>query len=417
MDQFGFGPYRLEARGPRLLRDGVELDVRPQACLALRALVRNTGRYMDYEEMIREAWNGTLVSRHTVAVTVGEVRKALREYGAWITYRPKRGYRWEAPGSQELIRTGWHFWNQRTREGFEKALECFERAARQDASDARAFEGLSLTYLMLLLYSMRPPAEMHAGFLRAHCRAVQLRGMTPALRADRALALHVYEHRLDEAESELLRARREDPSLAMVYVRLAMLYAALSRLDDAVEVLEKGRAADPLYPVLPATEVSIRFLRREYDLAVAIGKQAMELHPLMQLGHAYYAQALEFSGRVEEALAQYRLASVVSSNLAWLRVLEAACLVKSGRAAEGWSIFEELRRTRGSEYLDGYYTTVLFAALGRSDEAFAELERAVRDNSATLGLLDVDPRMDPLRADPRFRAVGQAIWSPAFSPP
>jgi len=58
------------------------------------------------------------VSRHTVAVTVGEAKRALREYGAWIHYRPKLGYRLEIPIAEELILKGSHFAQRHTRDGF-----------------------------------------------------------------------------------------------------------------------------------------------------------------------------------------------------------------------------------------------------------------------------------------------------------
>ena len=90
--------------------------------------------------MIQEAWNGNLVSKHTVAVTVGEVKKILGEFGPWISYRPRMGYCFEAPHADDLVRQGWHCWNRGTREGFEKALCYFQRAARE-SNDPRAFEG------------------------------------------------------------------------------------------------------------------------------------------------------------------------------------------------------------------------------------------------------------------------------------
>ncbi len=90
--QIVFGPFCLDTQSPRLLRDGVNVELRPQALYALGTLARNSGRCVDYEEMIREAWHGISVSRHTVAVTVGEVKKALREYGSWISYHSGFGY-------------------------------------------------------------------------------------------------------------------------------------------------------------------------------------------------------------------------------------------------------------------------------------------------------------------------------------
>jgi hypothetical protein len=47
------------------------------------------------------------------------------------------------------------------------------------------------------------------------------------------------------------------------------------------------------------------------------------------------------------------------------------------------------------------------AALGREREAVAELERAIAENSAWLYLLDVDPALDVLRDDARFRRLAR----------
>ena len=119
--QIEFGPFRIDTVAHRVLRDGAILELRPQAYQVLRVLAVHDGEYVGYEQMIREAWAGTLVSKHTVAVTVGEVKKNLQEFGAWITYRPKLGYRLDVPRSEELIKKGWHYANRHTREGFEQA--------------------------------------------------------------------------------------------------------------------------------------------------------------------------------------------------------------------------------------------------------------------------------------------------------
>ena len=61
-----------------------------------------------------------------------------------------------------------------------------------------------------------------------------------------------------------------------------------------------------------------------------------------------YAQALEFSGRLPEALAQDKLASVMSPDLPWLRALEATCLAKMGQMTSAQDILEELEHLRRS---------------------------------------------------------------------
>jgi DNA-binding winged helix-turn-helix (wHTH) protein/predicted Zn-dependent protease len=410
-EQFEFGPFLVDTASSRVLRDGIAMKLRPQAFQVLRTLVQNTGQWISCERLIAEAWDGQHVSRHTVSVTVGELKNALDEYGEWITCRPKIGYRLESPRSDELIKTGWHFWNRRTREGFEKAMECFQQAARENDSDPRAYEGIAISWLMPGTYGMRAPREIYPGYLSAYNRAVALGGLTSDLRGMHGHALHMFERNLPEAEVDLLQSLREKPKSANSYIRLAILYATMNRLDEALDVVNQAHNVDPLWPLWPATEVIIRFCRREFDAAARCVKNALELHPYLLLGRAFCAQALEYAGKTEEAIAQYRFVRVVYPDVAWLGALEAACLARNGHQREAHQILEELQARRKTEYVDAYYMTLLMEALGKRADALRELERAVEENSASLYILDVDPQMDSLRGESRFRELRNRLHS------
>jgi DNA-binding winged helix-turn-helix (wHTH) protein/Tfp pilus assembly protein PilF len=405
-----FGPFSIDPTSARLLRDGAEVKLRPQAVHALRALLRHRGSFIGYEQLIADAWGGAFVARHTVNVTVGEVKRSLGEYGRWITHRPKIGFRLEVPTSDDLIRKGWHFWDRRTREGAELAIDCFEQAAAVCSADFRAYEGLSTCYLMLATFGMRLPGEVYPGFLEAHERAVALGGLRAELRCNRGHGLHLFERRLRAAEAEFDLALQEKPSLGSTHVRTALLYATLGRLDAALEMLNRGARAEPLLATLPATQVHVHLWRRHFDDAIAVGKKAVELHPYLQITRVNYAQALEFSGRLDAALAQYRLACVMSPDLPWLRALEGACLAKMQRTRDAESTLEQLDDLRRSEYIDACSMAVLHQALGHRKEAWAELERAGDESSAFLYSMNVDPKMDAFRDDPRFPALLEALF-------
>jgi len=406
------GPFLIDLSTGRLLRDGVELPLRPQACRVFKTLIQNRGQYVDYANMITEAWDGTVVSRHTVDVTVGEVRKVLQEFGSWITHRPKVGYRLNVPKSEDLVRKGWHFWNRRTREGFEKALDSFNAAALEDGTDFRVYHGLAATYLMLGTYCLRASREVHPAFRDALDRAVTLAGMTPDLRVHHAHGLHVFERDFARAEAEFLQVERDKPTLTPMYGFLAMMYISRGRFTEALNTLVKGYKVDPLFPVLPAVEVSVHFFARNYDAAIACGRKSLELHPYILVGRNFYAQALDYSGRFEEALREYRSACTMLPGLNWLRILEGACLARSGRTKEAADTLQDIERMRPTEYVDPCYLALLYDALGNRDRAFEELERAIQENSITLCLLDVDPKMDSMRRDPRFASVVRRVFSP-----
>jgi len=254
---------------------------------------------------------------------------------------------------------------------------------------------------------------MYRPFLDAHARAVELGGLTPELRCDRAHAFHLFERRVDDAESEFVKTIEEDSSLQSAHIRLARLYAATRRGAQALDALKRCEAIDPLLPLLPVTETLVHFWQRDYPTALAVGARAIELHPYLQVARANYAQALEFSGRLDEALAQYRTASAMSPDLTWMRAHEGTCLAKLGRHDEAMAILDAIEHIRRSEFVDAYYMAVFRDALGHRDAAFDELTRTYADNSVWLFSIDVDPKLDGLRGDARFDRLRASLYSPA----
>ena len=71
------------------------------------------------------------------------------------------------------------------------------------------------------------------------------------------------------------------------------------------------------------------------------------------------------------------------------------------------AIIRQLESSSGSlgTYVSPYGTATIYAALGEKDRAFTLLDRAIADRSEDVPLLKIDPRMAPLRDDPRFREL------------
>jgi tetratricopeptide (TPR) repeat protein len=402
MEDPTFGPFSLDLAAGRLMRDHAEVRLRPQAFHALRVLVAYRGQYMSHERLMAEAWRGIVVSRHTVDVTIAEARRALGEYAAWVRRRSDAGYCLEEPASSDLVRRGWHFCRLRTREGFDRALECFEDAAALCPADFRAFEGQAACHLLLGTYDMLPGSATRGRFLDAWRRAEALVGVTPELRCMRAQAWHTQERRFEEAAAEFRLAMAERPAMPLAYVGMAHLAASMRRLDDALENVQKAAALDPLLPIVPATELAIRLWRRECDVAVELGARTVELHPYFPLARAFYAQALEHVGRLEDALAEYHIGLVMSPGLPLVRALEGVCLVRMGRDDDARDCLEQLETLRPRLHVDACAMAMLRYALGDPDGAFAELDRALDEQSVRLLSLDLDPGADTLRTDPRY---------------
>jgi tetratricopeptide (TPR) repeat protein len=414
-EPLAIGPFTVDLLTARVYRDGCELRLRPQVFQVLRFLIQNSGRLVDYEEMLQAAWGGTRrVSKHTVAVTVGELKDVLKEYASWITIRPGYGYSLEIPESEHLMRVGRHFRNQSTRSGFDNALRCFEQVTEIEGGNARAWEAVAGLHIEIGFLSARAPRDVHKSFVQAYHRAVTLQGLTPGLRYYRAVSLYRFEWKLAESKSELERVLQDGPELTRVHVHLAVVCYLMGRTEEAFEELRKVEKTDPLLPSLAFVKPRLLLYCREVDAAASCAKQAITLHPNSPLTHLAYADVLDFQGDTA-ALPEYHIASTIAPDVPWIRAAEARCLARQGRSGEALKILAQLQRNRHAEYLDANHLAFLLEALGKRDEALQELERAYAERSPMIVWLDRDTRSDTLKNDPRFAALSARVSSTVVS--
>ncbi|HEX3100155.1 MAG TPA: tetratricopeptide repeat protein, partial [Pyrinomonadaceae bacterium] len=76
---------------------------------------------------------------------------------------------------------------------------------------------------------------------------------------------------------------------------------------------------------------------------------------------------------------------------------------KLGRRPEANEILTKYKENEKTKYVMNYWIGVTYAALGEKDAAFAEFEKAYRNHDWFLQRLKVDPFIDNLRDDPRYK--------------
>src|SRR6516165_4600248 len=96
---YEFGQYSLDPAERLFSRDGVPLALTPKVFDTLVCLVRNRGRLLTKDELLREVWPGTFVEEVNLAVNISTLRKALGESPQdpqYIATVQGRGYRFVA---------------------------------------------------------------------------------------------------------------------------------------------------------------------------------------------------------------------------------------------------------------------------------------------------------------------------------
>ena len=121
--------------------------------------------------------------------------------------------------------------------------------------------------------------------------------------------------------------------------------------------------------------------------------------------------ALELKGATAEAIAEYQKAFELSDDptaLAFVAHAEA----NTGRPNDARQILARLTEAAKTRYVSAYAFAVIHLALGEKDQALDWLKKNARDHaSPATSLIPSDPYLDPLRGDPRFKALVSAILS------
>jgi TolB-like protein/DNA-binding winged helix-turn-helix (wHTH) protein/Flp pilus assembly protein TadD len=90
---YEFGPFRLDPSERKLLRANEIVALTPRAFDTLHLLVRNSGRILEKDELIRVLWPDTFVEEGSLSNHIFLLRKALGDSQAFIETVPRRGYR------------------------------------------------------------------------------------------------------------------------------------------------------------------------------------------------------------------------------------------------------------------------------------------------------------------------------------
>src|SRR5262245_64202576 len=93
---FAFGPFVLDQRRGRLLREGQPVAVSSKGLKLLEALLGAPGRVLTKAELMRAAWGDTAVEESNLSVQIAALRKQLGptvDGGDWIATIPRVGYR------------------------------------------------------------------------------------------------------------------------------------------------------------------------------------------------------------------------------------------------------------------------------------------------------------------------------------
>jgi tetratricopeptide (TPR) repeat protein len=126
--------------------------------------------------------------------------------------------------------------------------------------------------------------------------------------------------------------------------------------------------------------------------------------------HQLMGEAYEQLGHFPEAIAELQKALDVGNP--WVLAALARVHVRWGKMEEARRLLAQLEERSKRDYVTPYGVATVYAALGDKNQAFRLLDKAYDDRCEDLLLLLVDPRVDSLRSDPRFRELLRRVGFP-----
>jgi tetratricopeptide (TPR) repeat protein len=285
------------------------------------------------------------------------------------------------------------------------ALDYFQQAVDLDPGYSLAWVGIADAWIFRGWYSRVAPREAFPKALSAVRQALAFDSTLAEAHASLAHIHLEFDHRWDAAEREYRRAIALDPRYPIAHHWYGGFLSAMGRHDEALREAEAARALDPLSAIIQ-TWVGLRYyFARRYDEAIAEYRKALELDGDFAPAHWHLGWAYGQAGRLGEGVSEARRALALDpDNLLYLASVGYAC-ARAGEEREARAALARLSQASGDRYVSAYDVAVIHAALGDTGAALDGLERAYAEQSPWVAYLGVDPRIDPVRSQPRFRRL------------
>ena len=448
-----FEGFELEVE-PLLLRHRNQaVSLGPRVVQTLLVLVERAGQVVSKDNLFEIIWPEGYVEEANLSQNVYVLRKMLRARRAScrIETVPRRGYRFVADvkAMDERHRTvlprwtlrwpaaivaaailvsiaagsshsqgafaralsaqgarayalGRYYWNLRTSDGLVKSVRYFDDVVRTDPSSALGYAGLADAYSMIEDYSCAAMACKHVGAkARADAlKALQLDPNSAEAHTSYAMILEMFDHRFARSDAEYAHALELNPNYALAHQWYGTSLLMRGKLAEGRAQLH---AAIALQPVATATNAWLgieAYYNRRYGDAIAYLRQSLDLDPNRADSIMLLGLAQERAGDDRGALATFARFGRIAHHRADAELLIAELYARMGRTQDA---LLALQRARNSRNVEPYQMAFVFIALGQRDRALHYMRQTKTKSNEERMWLALDPRLDPVRDDARFR--------------
>jgi TolB-like protein/DNA-binding winged helix-turn-helix (wHTH) protein/tetratricopeptide (TPR) repeat protein len=316
------------------------------------------------------------------------------------------------PDAYENYLKGRYFWNKRSSDGLRKAIQYFTQAIAQDPTYAPAYSGLADSYALAgdWQYGVMTTKEALPKAITAAKKAIELDGNLSEAHTSLAFCLEGFNWDWQAADTEFKRAIELNPGYATAHHWYSWHLALLGKNEEAIEEMRKAQNLDPLSLIINSDLAELLLIARLPDDSIEQSRRTIEMDSGFALAHNQLGQAYLAKGMFADAVSELQKAVQLSGGSAVCMANLARAYVAAGKSDKASELLSELKNRSSHGYAFSSELAVVYTALGDKMQAMAWLEKGYQDRFNPGVLLR--PAFDPLRSDPRFKALVQRIGLP-----
>jgi tetratricopeptide (TPR) repeat protein len=335
---------------------------------------------------------GTLILKHQVQPSANTARSNFP-----VAHRAN-------PEAEDFYLKGRYFWNKRTPEDLNRAVDLFTQAIVRDPGYAQAYVGLADCYNLLREYSAMPPNEAYPRALAAAKEAVKLDDTSAEAHNSLAFATFYWDWDAATAEGEFKRAIALSPDYVAAHHWYATFLMATRRYPEAVIEIERARKLDPSSTPIIADKGFILYLAGQREAGLALLRQIEATEPSFLSPHVYLSEIYFFDKDYPDYFLESKKAAQLRHDAAAMAIANAA---ETGFAAGGvgqmrQSMLEVQKKFYVQGVLPAYPLAQTYSLLGDTQEALKYLREAYEKRDAAVVLMSGDRSFERLRGNPSF---------------
>ena len=212
------------------------------------------------------------------------------------------------------------------------------------------------------------------------------------------------------AEREFKRGIELTPGYATAHHWYAWHLNLVGENREAIAEMKKAEDLDPLSLIINADSAELLLITHFTDESIEQSREAIEMDPNFALAHNQLGQAYLQKHMDDEAIAELQKATQLSDGSSTSTANLARAYALSGRRNEAMGLLSNLKQRSNIGYSNAAEIAGIYAALDDKDQAMNWLEKGYQERFNP-GVL-TRPNFDPLRSDPRFRALVHRIGLP-----